>query len=87
MTPTCMNKRISRESREAFGECDKPNGHNDLRVTGEFPERFTTLAKRSEEIAQALALPSHLAIFRSDSRGEEFFCQGSSIPNALRPFS
>jgi hypothetical protein len=70
-----MNKRISRESREAFGrECDKFNGHNDLRMAGEFPERFTTLAKRSEEIAQALAPPNSSAVFRSDSRGEEFFC-------------
>jgi len=73
MTRACIARWISRESREAFErECDKPKHRNDLMAAGEFPERVTTLAKRSERNAQTLGAPSFLAFFGSDSGGEEF---------------
>ena len=75
MPRACPTGRISRESREAFGsECDQFNSHRVLGVTVEFPERFATLAKRSGKIPQVVVPPNSLAIFKSESRGEEFFC-------------
>jgi hypothetical protein len=75
MTRACMTKRISRENRDAFGrECDKFNDHGVSNMAGDFPERSTTLAKRSERKAQTFVAPSSSAFFGSDSRGEEFLC-------------
>jgi hypothetical protein len=66
--------RHSGEIRGAFGsKSEKSNGHKDSMPLAEFPERFATLANRSEGIAQVLVPPVSSAAFGSDSRGERFF--------------
>ena len=77
--PPCMRSqdrlarllpRMSGAVREALGsEGEKSRGNNSLTVDTEVPERFATVAKRSEKIAQVLAPPHSSAAFTSDSRG------------------
>jgi hypothetical protein len=65
--------RLSGKVRGALGsKNEKSNSHNDLVLSAEFPERFASLANRSEEIAQGLEATDSSANFGSDSRGEIF---------------
>ena len=61
--------------RDALGsESEKPSSHNVLGMARKIPERFATLAKRSERIEQVLASTDSSPAFGSDSRDGRFFC-------------
>ena len=63
----------TREARESLGsEVEKPSGDKALTPATQIPERFASLANRSEKNAQVPAPPDSSADFGSDSRGEIF---------------
>ena len=60
--------------RESLGsKSEKPSGDKALPPAAQIPERFVSLANRSEKIAQVPVPPDSSADFTSDSRGEGIF--------------
>lgn len=83
---------LSGEARESFGstrealgsKSEKPSSRKGLVPLAAFPERFASLANRSDGNAQILAPPISSAAFTSDSRGVAFFDAGLGIPAMAR---
>jgi hypothetical protein len=69
-----LSRHDSGKLREPLGrESEKSSSDNALPVLSEIPERFTTLAKRSEGKRKNGVQRVFHRPFTSDSRGREFF--------------